>query len=482
MKDNDIIFEKSNDTLSCFGFKPENREKTLALIPKGLKRGKSADLPGISENEAVRHYINLSNKNFGVDTGFYPLGSCTMKYNPKINEKIAKDGRFDFHPYADEKRVQGNLKILAECRDTLMEITGMDDMSLSPCAGAHGEQTGLYIIREYFLKKGQKRSVILIPDSAHGTNPASASIAGFKTVSVRSNADDFVDLDDLKSKVNDDVAGLMLTNPNTLGLFEKEIGRIVEICREHDIQLYYDGANLNALLGITKPGLLGFDVVHLNLHKTFSTPHGTGGPGAGAVGVKKHLAPFLPGDDAVFDDRYKMFKLVKRGTDTLIRIRSFYANFSIIIRALVYIKTLGREGFLKSGLVSLINANYLGKKLGRHFEIATRDHIMHEFVISLSAVCKKNNITVSDFAKRILDYGFHSPTVSFPLIIHDCLMIEPTETESRATLDKFAEAMLSILKEAEENPELLRSAPHKTPVKRTDDVRAARQPVLKYGD
>ncbi len=484
MKDKDIIFEKSNDSLSYFKFGlVDDKEKLINSIPVNVRRDSSKKImPDVSENEAVRHYINLSNKNYGVDSNFYPLGSCTMKYNPKINEKISKDDRFNFHPYSDNKRVQGNLKIMYECKKNLLEITGMDDLTLSPCAGAHGEQTGLYIIREYFIKKGKQRSIILIPDSAHGTNPASASVAGFKTVTIKSNAGGFVDLEDLKSKVNDNVAGFMLTNPNTLGLFEKNIEKIVDICKKYDIQLYYDGANLNALLGISKPGLMGFDVVHINLHKTFSTPHGTGGPGAGPVAVKSHLKDFLPGEDIIYDKKNKCYSIKKIGTSNLIKMRSFYANFLVVLKAYIYIISLGREGVLNSGLISLLNANYLGALLKDKFDFATKDHIMHEFVISLTEVCKKTGITVGDFAKRILDYGFHSPTVSFPLIVHDCLMIEPTETESKKTLDKFTEVMIKIIDEAINEPQLLKDSPYNTPVKRVDDVRAARQIILKYED
>jgi len=480
MIDKNLIFEKSNDTLNYIGFNLKNNADEIKKnIPDSLLKKEEINLPSLSENEIVRHYINLSNKNFGVDKGFYPLGSCTMKYNPKINEKISNFDSFLLcHPYSDNKRIQGNLNILYYCKKFLLEIVGMDDLTLSPCAGAHGELTGLYVIRKYFKNKNDKRSIVLIPDSAHGTNPASATMAGFKSITVKSDPDGFVDLDDFKNKINNDVAAFMITNPNTLGLFEKNIDKIVKLCKEHDIQLYYDGANLNAFLGICKPGDLGFDVVHINLHKTFATPHGGGGPGAGPLAVKKHLSDFLPGEDIILENNN--FKIIKRNKKSIGKVRAFYANFSVVLKAYIYIYILGKDGLSKTGLISLLNANYLSNLLKKHFEFATRYNTMHEFVITLTDICKNNNITVMDFAKRILDYGYHAPTVSFPLIIHDCLMIEPTETESKTTLDNFAATLISILAEAENNAELLKNAPINTPISRADEVKAAREPVLKY--
>ncbi len=480
IKDNNMIFEKCNDTLSSHSIELINSpENILKGIPAGMLRKDLGGIPDISENEVVRHYIGLSNLNFGVDTGFYPLGSCTMKYNPKINERIANLNEFtNIHPYSDTDRAQGSLEVLYKCKQSLLEITGMDDMALSPCAGAHGELAGLYIIRAYFKDKKDNRSIVLVPDAAHGTNPASASMAGFKTVTVKSDESGFVCLDDLRSKVNDQVAAFMLTNPNTLGQYEKQIGEISKICKAHDIQLYYDGANLNAILGISRPGDTGFDVVHLNLHKTFSTPHGGGGPGSGPVGVKKHLADFIPNKIVEFDGKKYSFKGF--ASKTIGQIRAFYANFSVILKAYTYIVSLGGEGLRKTGYYALLNANYLACKLKNHFELAGEDHVMHEFVISLSKECKEYGLTVVDFAKRILDYGYHAPTMSFPLIVHDCLMIEPTETESKNTLDAFAEVMIKIAQEAKSNPELLRNAPVSTPIKRPDDVKAARTPVVRY--
>ncbi|MBN2546748.1 MAG: aminomethyl-transferring glycine dehydrogenase subunit GcvPB [Spirochaetes bacterium] len=479
MKDPNIIFEKCNNTLSHYCFRIDNEEdKILKIIPDKLLKKKVLNFPDVSENQVIRHFISLSSKNYGVDTGFYPLGSCTMKYNPKINEKISMMSSFlNMHPYSDNNRVQGNLEALYNCKNALLEITGMDDLTFSPCAGAHGEQTGLYTIKSYFLSKGENRHIILSPDSSHGTNPASASMAGFKTVTVKSNEKGFIDIQDLKTKANDDIAAIMLTNPNTLGLFEKEIEEIVKVCRKFDIKLYYDGANLNALLGIARPGDMGFDVVHLNLHKTFSTPHGGGGPGAGPIAVKSELKKFLPGEDIIKKD---IFQLIKRGKDSIGKVRSFYANFLVVLKSYVYIYTIGKDGLEKTGLMSLLNANYLAKLIENDFVLMTKDHIMHEFVISLTDICKKYNITVMDFAKRILDYKYHPPTVSFPLIVHDSLMIEPTETENKETLDNFAETIIKILSEAKTDNKLLKNAPLNCIIKRPDDVKAARQPVLRY--
>ncbi|OHD15357.1 MAG: glycine dehydrogenase (aminomethyl-transferring) [Spirochaetes bacterium GWD1_27_9] len=480
MKDKNIIFEKSNNCISSYSFNIEKNEKDiLNNIPQSLLNDNLSFMPDVSEGDVARHFIRLSNRNYGVDTGFYPLGSCTMKYNPKINEKVAGNPDFaNIHPYSSTERVQGVLEVLYKCREALVEITGMDEIDLSPCAGAHGELTGLYIIKAYFKNKKEERPIILVPDSAHGTNPASASVAGFKVVSVKSDADGFVDIDDLKQKVSKDVACFMLTNPNTLGLYEKNLDQIVKICHDLDIQLYYDGANLNAILGISKPGETGFDVVHLNLHKSFATPHGGGGPGAGPVGVKKHLIDFLPGENVVYKNN--KYSLEKRGSLSIGKVRSFYANFSVVLKSYVYIVSLGKEGFSKLGLLALLNANYLGVLLKEYFDIATKPHIMHEFVISLQKECDETHLTVMDFAKRILDYGYHAPTVSFPLIVHSCLMVEPTETESKETLDKFAEILIKILEESKTNPDLLKNSPVNTPIKRVDDVMAARTPVLKY--
>ena len=477
MIDKNLIFEKSNDSLSSFKFSTEDNFDITKHLPQNFIRDELEVFPDMSEGEVARHYIRLSNRNFGVDTGFYPLGSCTMKYNPKINEKISRMDSFaNMHPYSSEDRVQGNLEVMYKTAQDLAEITGMDEVSIAPCAGAHGELTGLYVIDAYFKNKGEARDVILVPDSAHGTNPASANVAGFKVVTVKSDENGFVLIDDLKAKIGDNVAAFMLTNPNTLGLYEKNIEAIVDICRKKDIQLYYDGANLNAILGISRPGDTGFDVVHLNLHKSFSTPHGGGGPGAGPVGVKKHLKDFLPNEKVTFVD--KKYRITERGDKSIGKVRAFYCNFSVVIKSYAYIVTLGAEGLRKSGLLAVLNANYLGYLLKDKFDIATKNHIMHEFVISLEKELHDSGLGIMDFAKRILDYGYHAPTVSFPL--HNCLMIEPTETETIDTLDKFAETILKIYDEMKTAPDLLKNSPTRAPIKRVDDITAARQPVLKY--
>ncbi|MCG8570822.1 MAG: aminomethyl-transferring glycine dehydrogenase subunit GcvPB [Spirochaetes bacterium] len=485
MKDPNIIFEKNNSSLSFPQFKLENeKQDVLKNIPDTLLRDDLDDHATYSENEVVRHFVNLGTKNFGVDSGYYPLGSCTMKYNPKLNERVSSLESFTKgHPHSHPERMQGNLAVMYHCKESLLKITGMDDLTLAPAAGAHGELTGLHIIHSYFEKKGENRPYILIPDSAHGTNPASATMAGFKCMTVKSDKDDFIDLEDLKSKVTDEVAGLMLTNPNTIGIFEHNLAEIVDICHAKDVQLYYDGANLNALLGLSRPGDTGFDVVHLNLHKTFSTPHGGGGPGSGPVGVKKHLQPFLPEDELVCQNDKYFFS--DRGDSKLGKMRSFYNNYLIVLRAYCYIVSLGKEGLRQTGLMALLNANYLAALLKGKVEFATDQPTMHEFVITLSNLFKSTfgdneHLTIMDFAKRILDYGYHAPTVSFPLIVPDCLMIEPTETESKQTLDDFAAAILTIVEEAKNKPELLKAAPINTPVKRINDVAAARKPILQY--
>ncbi len=475
-----MIFEKCNNSKSTHAIELDSTpEQILKSIPDNLLRKDLGSIPDVSESEVVRHYIELSSLNYGVDTGFYPLGSCTMKYNPKINERIASmEGFTNIHPYSDQSRVQGTLEVLHKTAEALKEITGMDAMSLVPCAGAHGELTGLFVIRAYFKDKKEDRNIVLVPDSAHGTNPASASMAGFKTVTIKSDEDGFVSIEDLETKVNKNVAALMLTNPNTLGQYEKKIQQISEICKKHGIQLYYDGANLNAILGISRPGDTGFDVVHLNLHKTFSTPHGGGGPGSGPIGVKKHLINFLPNRSVEYNNQN--YSLSELNSKSIGQVRAFYSNFLVILKAYTYIVSLGGEGLRNTGYYALLNANYLAAKLKDHYELAGADHVMHEFVISLTKECKLYNLTIVDFAKRILDYGYHAPTMSFPLIVHDCLMIEPTETETKDTLDKFAEVMITILNEAKTNCDLLRNAPVNTPIKRPDDVSAARNPILRY--
>ncbi|MFP3125670.1 aminomethyl-transferring glycine dehydrogenase subunit GcvPB [Ectobacillus funiculus] len=447
-------------------------------LPKHLIRDIPAELPEVSELQLVRHYTALSNKNHGIDNGFYPLGSCTMKYNPKINEDVARfDGFSRIHPYQPTETVQGALKLLYELQEDLAAITGMDAVTLQPSAGAHGEWTGLMMVKAYLEQKGEKRTKVLVPDSAHGTNPASATVAGFKTVTIPSNEDGLVDLQELKKHVDSDTAALMLTNPNTLGLFEKEIVEIAKVVHEAGGLLYYDGANANAILGKTTPGQMGFDIVHLNLHKTFTTPHGGGGPGAGPVGVKKKLIPYLP-VPRIEKDKDK-YVLDYNQPLSIGRVKGYYGNFGILVRAYTYIRTMGPEGLRKVSESAVLHANYLRKRLGPYFEAPYSQVCKHEFVLSGSRQ-KQLGVRTLDMAKRLLDFGYHPPTIYFPLNVEECLMIEPTETESKETLDAFADVMIQIAKEVEENPSVVLDAPHTTVIGRLDEVQAARQPVLRY--
>jgi glycine dehydrogenase subunit 2 len=453
-------------------------EKELdAFIPPSLARKQPAELPELSEVDVIRHYTALSRRNFGVDNGFYPLGSCTMKYNPKVNEDAAKlPGLQKIHPYQPEESVQGALQLMYELQRDLAAITGMDRITLQPAAGAHGEWTGLMMIRAYHEARGERRSKVIVPDSAHGTNPASATIAGFAIVTVPSDDRGQVDLEALRRAVGPDTAALMLTNPSTLGLFEENILEIADIVHDAGGLLYYDGANANAILGIARPGDMGFDVVHLNLHKTFSTPHGGGGPGAGPVGVKEKLAPFLPvpvvgrKEDGTYFLDYNI-------PASIGRVKGFYGNFGILVRAYAYIRSLGPDGLKAVSENAVLNANYLLKKLEPYFDVPYPRFCKHEFVLSGNRQ-KRKGVRTLDMAKRLLDFGFHPPTVYFPLNVEECMMIEPTETESKETLDRFAEAMMQIAREAEENPERVKSAPHETAVKRMDETLAARRPVV----
>jgi len=450
-----------------------------SLIPEEFLSDAELDFPELSEVDVVRHYTNLSNKNYGVDTGFYPLGSCTMKYNPKINEDAARyDGFANLHPYQQEDCVQGALQLMYELDKSLCEIAGMDKMSLQPAAGAHGELTGIMVIKAYHEKNGDfKRDKIIVPDSAHGTNPATAAMAGYKIIEIKSNKHGLVDVEALKAVVGDDTAGLMLTNPNTLGIFEKEIKEIAQVVHDAGGQLYYDGANANAILGQARPGDMGFDVVHFNLHKTFSTPHGGGGPGAGPIGVKKHLEEFLPVPVVQKDgDRYYLDYNVPY---TIGKVKDFFGHFGILVRAYTYILTMGSDGLKKASTIAVLNANYMANKLKEHYNLPIDTLFKHEFVLG-GLKDPLSEVTTLDIAKRLLDLGYHPPTVYFPLIINQAIMVEPTETESKETLDEFIEAMIQIAKEAEEDPKLLKEAPHNTIVRRPDETRAARNPVLKY--
>lgn len=449
------------------------------MIDENMIRKSDLNLPEVSELELVRHYTLLSNKNFGVDTGFYPLGSCTMKYNPKINEDMAAIPYFTgMHPYQPEYTAQGSLALMYNLSEQLSEITGMDQVTLQPSAGSHGEFTGLMLIRAYHESRGDfKRTKVIVPDSAHGTNPASAAMADFDIVQIESNEYGAVDLDKLKEVLSDEIAALMLTNPSTLGLFEENIKEIAELVHEAGGLLYYDGANMNAIMGVTRPGDMGFDVVHLNLHKTFSTPHGGGGPGSGPVGVKKQLAQFLP--VPVIEKQEEGYILNYDRPETIGKVKNFYGNFGILVRAYSYILTMGKEGLKEASQMAVLNANYIKENLREDYILPIDTVCKHEFVLG-GLPRGEANIKTMDIAKRLLDYGYHPPTIYFPLIIHEALMIEPTETESIETLDKFISVMKTIAKEAKENPELLKSAPHNTIVRRVDDARAVKKPILTW--
>jgi glycine dehydrogenase subunit 2 len=453
------------------------------VFPENYLRSTAPKLPEVSELDVIRHYTALSNKNFGVDTGFYPLGSCTMKYNPKINEDMASNSRFTgLHPYQPESTVQGALQLMYELGESLAEITGMDKISLQPAAGAHGELAGLMIIKAYHEHRGDfKRTKIIVPDSAHGTNPSSASVANFDVIEIKSNETGGIDIGNLKSVLNDEIAGLMLTNPSTLGLFETNISEVAKLVHEAGGLVYYDGANMNAIMGITRPGDMGFDVVHLNLHKTFSTPHGGGGPGSGPIGVKKDLIPFLPVpviekvDGAITLDYEKPLSIGK--------VKSFYGNFGILVRAYTYILSMGADGLKKASETAVLNANYMKERLKNYYYLPIDEVCKHEFVLGgLTKGVDVGTVTTLDIAKRLLDYGYHPPTIYFPLIIENAIMIEPTETESLETIDAFIDAMIEISKEAKENPNILKTAPHNTLIKRVDEVRAARTPILKWNN
>lgn len=481
MEYNKLIFEISREGRRAYSLpKCDVPDCDLkAMVPEELQRKTDLELPEVSEVELIRHYTLLSNKNYGVDTGFYPLGSCTMKYNPKINEDMASlSGFTELHPYQPQKTVQGALRLMYELGGALGEITGMDAVTLQPAAGAHGELTGLMLIKAYHQNRGDfKRKKIIVPDSAHGTNPASASVAGFEVVEVKSDSMGAVDLESLKAALNDEVAGLMLTNPSTLGLFERNIEEIARLVHEAGGLLYYDGANMNAIMGITRPGDMGFDVVHMNLHKTFSTPHGGGGPGSGPVGVKKELEPFLP--VPVVEKVEEGYRLNYDRPLSIGKVRSFYGNFGVLVKAYTYILSMGYDGLKKVSEMAVLNANYIKERLKSYYYLPMDTVCKHEFVLGGLAEGDHTTATL-DIAKRLLDYGYHPPTIYFPLIVDSAIMIEPTETESMETMDAFIDAMIKISKEARENPEVLKTAPHNTIVRRLDEVRAARTPILKW--
>jgi glycine dehydrogenase subunit 2 len=475
-----LIFEKSVTGRRGVTFPTEGLEgfSIDQVLPKKHQREVSLPLPEVSENELMRHYTRLSHENYGVDTGFYPLGSCTMKYNPKIHEDVARFAGFSqIHPLQSEETVQGALQLLFELERILAEIAGMAQVSLQPVAGAQGELTGMLITRAYHKSQGRQRKKVVIPDSAHGTNPASAALAGYTIQTVRSNSEGLIDLDDLVKVVDEDTAAFMLTNPNTLGLFERQIGKIREIIHQAGALMYLDGANLNALLGLTRPGDMGFDIVHFNLHKTFSTPHGGGGPGAGPVGVAAALIPFLPTPMVL--EKEGRYYLDSKRPQSVGRVHGFYGNFGILVRAYTYIRRLGAEGLSAISRNAIINANYLKKRLEGSYPVPFDRPCMHEFVLSAKKFRDKG-VHAWDIAKRLIDYGFYPPTVNFPLIIEEALMIETPESEPRETLDAFAEVMLKIRKEIDETPEKVTGAPHTRPVGRMDEVQAAKRLDVRY--
>jgi glycine dehydrogenase subunit 2 len=448
------------------------------LIPQQYLRRRPAELPELSEPDVVRHFTHLSKLNYSIDSGFYPLGSCTMKYNPKVNEVAVNEaGWRAIHPLQPEATVQGALRLMYDLQSLLGAIAGMDAFTLQPAAGAHGELTGLFIIQAYHRSRGQVRDEVIAPNSSHGTNPASAAMAGARLVTVGTNERGRVDIDELRRLVSDRTAALMLTNPSTLGLFEEDVEEMARIVHDAGGLMYYDGANLNAIMGVARPGDMGFDVVHLNLHKTFTTPHGGGGPGAGPVGVKDFLSPFLPipvaakAESGYFLDYDRPHSIGK--------VRSFYGNFGMLVRAYTYIRRMGSDGLAQVSRDAVLAANYIRARLNDVYDQAYPGSNMHEVVLS-GRKQKANGVRTLDIAKRLIDYGFHPPTVYFPLIVDEALMIEPTETENKDTLDAFVEAMRSIASEAEENPDVIRTAPHVTTVGRLDEARAARNPDLRW--
>jgi len=476
-----LILEKSVSGSSAFSL-PE-REVPAVNLQGSLGeflRESDPPLPEVSEVEVVRHFTELSKKAFGVDSGMYPLGSCTMKYNPKINECAARlPGFTALHPYQPEETVQGALELMYELEQMLCDITGMSRFTLQPASGAHGEMTGASIIKAYHeQRRDLGRTKMIVPDSAHGTNPATAHMRGFEVIEVKSDQRGLVDVDDLRSLMSEQIAGLMLTNPNTLGLFEEHIQDISKIVHEAGGLLYYDGANLNGVMGVARPGDMGFDIVHLNLHKTFSSPHGGGGPGSGPVGVKDYLSEFLPVPlVAQKNDRYYLDYNLPHSIG---KVQSFYGNFGVMVRAYAYIKALGGKGIREACRHAVLNANYIRCKLRDCYEIPYDRLCKHEFVASADRQKKENGVTALDVAKRLIDYGYHPPTIYFPLIVEEALMAEPTETESKARLDGFIQAMREIARESKETPELVKGAPTKAPIRRVDEVAAARHPVLKW--
>ncbi len=470
------IFEKSNGT---DGINLTDEKINIDFLPKNLCRTADTNLPQLSELDVMRHYKELSDLNFCIEQGFYPLGSCTMKYNPKVNELLASLDGFNIHPNVSDDMAQGALKLMYNLQSSLLKITGMDAITLKPSAGAHGEMTGMMIIRKYFDSIGEKRTKVIIPDSAHGTNPASAKMSGFDIIEIKSNEKGQVDIDALKSVLDKDVAAIMMTNPNTLGIFEENVEEISRLMHENGSLLYYDGANFNAIMGYTNPKLMGFDVVHLNLHKTFSTPHGGGGPGAGPVAVVEKLKDYLPTPIVDFDgEKYFRNYDLKNSIGS---VKDFYGNFSVLVKAYAYILMMGKN-LKHASENAVLNANYLKEKLKKYYDLPYDEPCMHEFVLSGERQKHESGVSTLNIAKALMDGNTHPPTVYFPLIVHEAIMIEPTESEHKEMLDDFVETMIQIAQTAKENPEEILSAPHTTPVKKIDEVQAARHPDLKYTD
>ncbi|HXG52353.1 MAG TPA: aminomethyl-transferring glycine dehydrogenase subunit GcvPB [candidate division Zixibacteria bacterium] len=472
-----LIFETGSPGRSAFSW-PEEPSLAAEVLPAGLVRADIPGFPEMGELEVLRHFTRLSQRNFGIETNFYPLGSCTMKYNPKVNEAAARLPGFALaHPLAPAALVQGAMELLYELERALAEIGGMDAVSLQPSAGAQGELTGLMVIRAYLKERGDPRRKVIVPDTAHGTNPASSTLCGYEVVQIPSNEEGVIDAPAVEKAMSEDVAALMVTNPNTLGLFEKHIEAAAAAVHARGGLVYLDGANLNALMGIAKPGDMGVDVLHMNLHKTFATPHGGGGPGAGPVAVKRFLADYLPVPRVEKQDG--MFRWVEDCPKSIGRVRSFFGNFGVLVRAYAYILALGADGLEEASRMALLNANYVRKKLEGHYSLAYEQPCMHECVFT-DRLQHRHGVTTLDIAKRLLDYGFHPPTIYFPLVVSGALMIEPTETETPETLDAFVAAMIAIAEEAKNTPEVVKNAPHTTPVRRLDEARAARRPILRW--
>jgi glycine dehydrogenase subunit 2 len=472
-----LIYEKSRAVRRA-GRVPDPGVQA-AEVPAELARSQPPRLPELAEPELVRHYTELSTRTFGIDTGFYPLGSCTMKYNPRINERaVGLPGFADLHPHQEDEGAQGALELMWRLQEMLAEVVGLDAVTLQPAAGSQGELTGLTLMRAYFADRGEDRTEVVIPDTAHGTNPASVAMAGYTLVRVQTDMRGNVDVDDLRGKVGEHTAGLMLTNPSTLGLFEERIAEIADIFHSAGALLYYDGANLNAVCGISRPGDMGFDIVHYNLHKTFSQPHGGGGPGGGPVAVRRELEPFLPVPTVARDG--DAFRLDYDRPKTIGKVRGFGGPFGVFVRAYAFMRMWG-PGLRDMSEAAVLNANYVLARLRDAYDLPVDRHCMHEFVVSARHLKREHGITALDVAKRLMDHGFHPPTIYFPLIVPEALMIEPTETETRETLDAFCEAMLAIAQEAADDPQTLKDAPHTRPVSRLDEAAAAKRLLVRYG-